>query len=408
MINKILQLSLLIFSALMLLSCEKMDPAPDVSQPLVNLSVTKQVIQIGGQSISVGPIKDYEQGSDVVYKLTVSSTKALAKLIVSSSSGNLSSLSHVIKTDPDNIVDNNGNFAKNIKNATVYYSYHIDSTITPLSSVIVNFSFQNEQNYTGSNYHSFSVIKMGSTNGKPLNNIVMPFSLYNSDGIGTQENLDLASGVKLLTGELRKQRGPFYSIDSRDDIEVSDDAIRLADKVDFVGYKTKSTGTNPVLTNGQYYLVSPSDTVILTSTYVGASTTPDVQILKLRSAIRGMVANLAAGGKTVRKVYFKRLDNISGPNQVTAAYFDMLTHDNEFDTLLSGIQTQASTFTGPLGFDEVYGFVMDNGRRGLIRTISPTIQITTDVGGLVPGTIYSIPTPASANNLLCTIKYQDK
>jgi hypothetical protein len=117
---------------------------------------------------------------------------------------------------------------------------------------------------------------------------------------------------------------------------------------------------------------------------------------------------LAASGNTVRKVYFKRLDNISGPNQVTAAYFDMLTHDNEFDTLLSGIQTQASTFTGPIGFDEVYGFVMDNGRRGLIRTISPTIQITTDVGGLVPGTIYSIPTPASANNLLCTIKYQDK
>jgi hypothetical protein len=407
MIPKIAYVPVFLIWIVTLNSCQKREAAPDVSQPLVKLNVDKASMQVGGQTIAVGPEKDYEQGSDVVYQLTVSSSRPLSKLIVKTSSGNVSPLSRVVKSLPENAVDANGNFTQNLKEAVVYYAYHIDTTVMPLSSVTATFTFQNEDKYIGSNTHTFSVIKKGSTNGKPLKVIDMPFSLYNSSGIGTQDNLDLASYIKLTTGELRKNRGPFYSMGARMDIEVSNDAINMADRVDFVGYKTKSAGTNPVLTGGKFYLVSPSDTVILTTTYGGASATPDVQSLIMRNTIRTMASKLAGEGKTLRKVFFKRLDTLTGPNQVTAAYFDMLTHDNEFDTLLAGITADAQTYTGPVGFDQVYGFVMDDGRRGLIRTISPTIQITTDVGGLVPGTIYSIPDP-STGNLLCTIKFQDK
>jgi hypothetical protein len=388
-------------------ACQKIEEMPEVAQPIIKLSIDKGTTQIGGQTVTIGPEKDFEQDSDVFYKLSVSSSKPLSKLIVTSSAEKISPLSHVVKTEPDNAIDANGNFTQGLTNVVVIYAYHIDPAVKPLANVAVSFTFQNQENYVGTSSHNFSVIKKGSTNGKLLTKIEMQFNVYNRDGIGTQDNLDLASGVKLITGELMKNRGPFYSIDTRDDIEVSADALRLADKIDFVGYKTKSTGTNPVLVNGQYYLVSPSDTTVLASTYTGAPSTLDAQSLKMRNTIRDMALKLKGEGKALRKVYFKRLDNVTGTNKVTAADFDVLTHDNEFDVLLAGIATSAVTFSGPVGFDEVYGFVMDNGRRGLIRTISPTVQVTTDVGGLVPGTIYSIPAP-STGNLLCTIKFQDK
>lgn len=406
MIKKLKYVSVLLLSAVIFNSCAKIESAPDVNQPVVKLLVDKGSAQVGNQTVATGPEKDFEQDSDVFYELTVSSEKPLKKLIVTSTSLSVSPLSRVVKTDPDNVIDANGNFTQGVKNVVVLYAYHIDPAATPLSVITVNFTFQNDQNYTGVASHTFSVIKKGSTTGKLLTKIEMQFNLYNRDGIGTQDNLDLASGVKLVTGEIMKNRGPFYSIDSRSDFADSRDAIALADKIDIVGYKTKATGTAPPLVNGQFYLVSPSDTVILTSRYAGAPAVQDTQNLKMRATVRSMAAKLQGMGLTFRKVLFKRLDNITGPTQVTAAGFDMLTHDNEFNVLLADIPATGTTYAGPVGFDEVYGFVMDNGRRGLIRTISPTVQITTDVGGLVPGTIYSIPNP-NTGNLLCTIKFSN-
>lgn len=404
MFKKSFYLPLVILSAGMICSCQKIESVPDVAQPMVRLLVDKGSTQIGNQTLAVGPDKDYEQDSKVYYKLTVSSSKPLSKLIVTASSA-FSPLSKVVQSEPANVIDASGNFTQKVNDVTLLYEYHIDPSVPPLSTVTVSFTLQNEQNYVGLSSHTFTVIKKGSTNGKLLTKIEMQFSVYNRDGIGTQDNLDVASGIKLVSGEIMKNRGPFYSIDSRNDIAMSRDAIALADKVDFVGYKTKGTGTNPVLVNGQFYLVSPSDTVILTSRFTGAPAIPDTQSLKMRNTIRSMAAVLQGNGKTLRKVLFQRLDNIIGPNQVTPLGFDILTHDNEFDILLSGIPANGTTYAGPVGFDEVYGFIMDDGRRGLIRTISPTIQVTTTVGGLVPGTIYSIPNP-NTGNLLCTIKFR--
>ena len=406
MIKKLKYISVLILSAVIFNSCAKIAAVPDVNQPIVKLMVDKGSAQVGNQTVTTGPEKDFEQDSDVFYELTVSSEKPLKKLIITSTSSSTSPLSRVVKTDPDNVIDANGNFTQSVNNVVVLYAYHIDPAAIPLSTVTVNFTFQNDQNYIGVASHTFSVIKKGSTNGKPLTKIEMQFNVYNRDGIGIQDYLDLASGIKLTTGEIMKNRGPFYSIDARTDIADSKDAIALVDKIDLVGYKTKATGTAPVLINGQFYLVSPSDTTILTSRYVGAPAVQDTQNIKLRTTVRSMAAKLLGMGKTFRKVLFKRLDNITGPTQLTAAGFDMLTHDNEFNVLLADIPTTGTTYAGPVGFDEVYGFVMDNGRRGLIRTISATIQVTTDVGGLVPGTIYSIPNP-NTGNLLCTIKFSN-
>ncbi|HEX7904480.1 MAG TPA: hypothetical protein VF487_11420 [Chitinophagaceae bacterium] len=405
MIKKLIYIPVVIFLVGIIHSCQKIEPMPDVTQPIVRLEVNKGSTLIGNQTVNIGPEKDYEQDSKVFYKLTVTSARPLTKLIVTTTSLNVSALSKVVSTEPANVIDASGNFTQKVNEVVILYAYHIDPAVAPLSAVTVGFTFQNDQSYVGLSSHSFSVIKKGSTNGKLLTKIEMQFSVYNRDGIGTQDNLDLAAGIKLVTGEIMKNRGPFYSIDSRNDIAVSTDAIALADKVDFVGYKTKAAGTSPVLANGQFYLVSPSDTVILTSRYTGSAATQDTQNLKMRNTIRSMAAALQGNGKTLRKVLFQRLDNITGPNQVTAAGFDVLTHDNEFDVLLAAIPTSGTTYAGAVGFDEVYGFVLDNGRRGLIRTISPTVQVTTDVGGLVPGTIYSIPNP-NAGNLLCTIKFR--
>lgn len=408
MINKLKYIPALILAVGLFSSCQKIEAVPDVSQPIIRLNVDKGTTQIAGQTVATGPEKDYEQDSDVFYKLTVSSSKPLSRLIVNTTAEKISQLSRVVRTEPENAIDANGNFIEKVNEVVVIYAFHIDPAVTPTSSVSVTFTFQNESNYIGLSSHTFSAIKKGSTSGKPLSTIAMQFSVYNREGIGTQDNLDLVGGLKPITGDLRISRGPFYSLENRADIEVSADALRLADKIDLVGYKTKAAGTNPVLANGQYYLVSPSDTVVLTSRYVGAPASPDNQSLKMRNTIRDLAAKLKGEGKGLRKTYFKRLDNITGPGQLTPTAFDQLTHDNEFDILLAGIETDAQTIAGPVGFSEVYGFVMDNGRRGLIKTISSTIQVTSDQAGLVVGQIYNIPAPSSNNNLLCTIKFQDK
>jgi hypothetical protein len=399
---------LLSISTILFNACQKVEEAPDVARALVEVDVTKTSVVVGNQTIKTGPEKDYEQDSKVVYKLTVSSPSALSKLIVTTTAESVSQLSHVIKTEPENVVDSAGNFTQKVNSAIVYYEYYIHPSLKPLSTSTVTFTFQNEKNYTGFATHKFAVIKKGSTDGKRLIQIDMPWARYTNNGIGTQDNLDYISGIKSSNNTLEPNsaRGPFYSIDARNDIHISTDALQLADKIDFVGYRVKSTGTNPVLINGQYYLVSPSDTVVLTSNYAGASATQDVQNLLMRNTIRQMGSKLKGEGKALRKVFFKRLDNINGVGQVTPAYFDELTHDNEFPILLAGIEASALTNSGPMQNDQVFGFVMDDGRKGLIRT-SPATLVPDDAR-IVPGTVVTVPQPNSDWILKCTIKVQSK
>lgn len=194
MIKRLLYASVFILGTVAFNSCQKIEAVPDVNQPVVRLEVDKGSTLIGTQTVTIGPEKDFEQESDVFYKLTVSSSKPLTKLIVNSTALTVSPLSRVVKTYPENVIDANGDFTKKVNEVVVLYAYHIDPSVTPMSTITVGFTFQNEQNYIGLSSHTFTVIKKGSTNGKLLTKIEMQFNVYNREGIGTQDNLDLASG----------------------------------------------------------------------------------------------------------------------------------------------------------------------------------------------------------------------
>lgn len=489
--KQLLNLMILALLISFLGGCAKIANVPDVSQPIITQYVQNSVMIVGGDTIRTGPAKAYEQGSAVVYKLTVSSKQPLTKFTVTTTSDNVSLSSKIIKTVPANAIDSLGNFKANITNVVVYYSYVIHPQVAPQTVATVTFTFQNSSNYVGTSSNTFTVIKQGSTSGKLLTIIDMPALngiLPNGvQGIGIQDNMDLVDGIRSANGvDPSYSKGSFYSISLRTDFPFTADAITNADKVDFAGYLTKYAGTNPVLSNNGFYLVSPSDTVVLTSTYAGATATTialvgssgtanitvggitktatyvtsttqtatnfvtanaaaysaagltltsnaanlvwvakspsigfghgtivntggtldgnEVRLPKndLEAAtIRQMSVNLKAAGKALHKVYFQRLDNITGANQVTPAYFDQLTYDNEFNTLLGGVAAANHTNIGPVGLGQVYGFVIDDGRRGLIKT-SATLVLNS------AGASVAAPQPNAGKFVLfCTIKVQE-
>ncbi|MCL4483467.1 MAG: pilin [Bacteroidetes bacterium] len=490
MIKKIINLVAILMGILILNGCEKIGKELDSSQPVIYKYVEKDTIMVGGDTVITGPLKDYESDSEVVYKLTVTSGKPLSKFTVSSSSDAVSMLSRIVKTEPAEAIDTNGNFTKNLNKVVIYYAYHIHPLVTPLSQVTVTFTLWDISNNASSDYAIFSVIKQGSTNGKLLNVINLPFAYYGSKGIGTQYALLLPDQGISQEWSNWYVSGPFFSFKHMVGINHVPEAIEHADDIDFAGYLTRYAGTNPVLVNNKFYLASPSDSVLLTTTYAGAvaaslqlngssgtanitlagitklatfaanitttaaifvtansaafkaagltltqsagkltwtATKPgagfepvkittvtgnlngvnDVNLilrknLIMRTTIREMAKKQLANGKQLRVVYFKRLDNIKGPNQVTPAGFDMLTHDNELDILLAGIVAEGNIRTGPMDLDQVYGFVMSDGKRGLLR-VSPRTVIL-DGAVVVP---VQVPEAPYAGNLFCIIKYQN-
>ena len=319
-----------------------------------------------------------------------------------------------------------------------------------------------------------------------------------------------------------QRRGAYFSIEYRSDFWKASDAIVCASKVDLVGYLATSSRTNDAaIVEDQWYLVSPSDTVMLTSTYAGSLisnitltggaktgthtanitvngvtklatfvtglpktasnfvaankaaylaagvdlTNPTGAVMAFRAindgvgfgsqskvttvkgtlsgiddygnvplsiadtidigdigvanktyaadkwmriTMREMVKKLKGQGKSLRKVYFKRLDNSTGPDNVTPEYYDLLTHDNEFDVLLGNVVAEGNTVGGPMSLNQVWGFVMDDGRRGLIRT-SPFYakRDATDVGETGLGLDVVVYPNILPYSLYCTIKVQE-
>jgi hypothetical protein len=398
MVKRHLYKIVLFFFVLNLNSCKKSEVQSVLSKPVIYVDVQKSAIQVGGVKVNTGPLKDYEQDSDVNFKLTVTSGTALVNFGLTTTSNANSAMSKIIATDPADAIDAKGVFTKQLNSVVVYYSFHIDPLNAPLTPITLNFTFQNETGYVGFIAFPLTVIKKGSSSGVLLNTRVL------ARGLGIQDNMNRWSGIRSESGTATIDRsGSFYSLEKLVTYRMVEDCILDAASIDLVGYKTKAAGTAPILVTNSYYLVSPSDTVVLTSTYAGASTAPDFKDVQLRNTIRQMAKNVAASGKSLRKVLFRRLDNIAGPNQVTPAYFNQLTHDNEYDTLLAGIASGGVTTIGPMGQDQVYGFVMDDGRRGLLWTWPPTI---TDANGVT--TTYSAPIGSLNQVLFFTIKYQNK
>ena len=492
--NKIFSFVILLVT-LLFCSCQKASELPVLSQPQVFQSTTKDTVDSKGSAVIIGPLKDYEQGSDVVYQLKVSSALPLTKFSVSTTSDVFSHASHIIKTEPENAIDASGNFAPGIKEVVIYYAYRIDDSILPLTNVTTAFALQNESNYVGSTSDNFMVIKKGSTNGKLLTVQELSYLRPDRNGIGTQETFAFIVGNKAeFNSRAQYKRGPFYSLEQNRDLgTIANEAVLNADKFNFVGYFPRTKGTNPVLNASQFYLVSPSDTAVLANAFVGArqgglsllgnsgtgriefagltklvtyssnanttvanfvnankadyaakgfTLTGNAANLYWTTAIKGAQASQAEftnltgtlqvnpyyaageGGTTFRKAidlrlgiqemarklkrenrtfkttYFKRLDNLTGAGKLSAAEFDVLTHDNELDGLLEGIVEGKNTIAGQMSWDEVYGFVSSDGTRGLIRTLPKSYLSSAGV----------VVANAAVNTgdlaLYCTIKYQ--
>ncbi|WP_158712872.1 hypothetical protein [Parabacteroides pacaensis] len=487
-------LLLMVSTLLPLLACN--DEENEFSQPVIERSVEKASVEIGNETIKLGPQKEYEQDSEVVYKLSVVSSRNLSKFSVSSTSDAFSKVSRILKTIPADAIDEEGNFTKPVKNAQIYYTYHIHPLVPVKEKVTVTFTVQNDLNRAGTITHSFSTVKKGSTAGKLLNVIDMSYQTKSSRGIGTQMMMDWStevSGTRPLFGSVTNG-GLFFSMKYRVDLPYALDAINQAGHIDLVGYFARVAGNDKIrkpalnLTVNQYYLASPGDSVVLMSAYAGTqavaiqltgnsgkfdislagtettaeyaaniNTTASNYVNKykgvfsklgfalsasgsklvwkrnlpgvsidpiwinpvsgnlsggkvydnayvmkeeiLREAIRAMKTRLDAEGKSLRVVYFKRLDNIDGPNRVTPEDFDLLSHDNELDTLLAGIEEENVTTIGPIALNQVYGFVMSDGKRGMIRTSPAQIELQ--------GTMVTVSQPSASRNLWGIIKYQD-
>lgn len=499
--------------------CAKIEPLPDIAQPVIQLSSIKETVMVGNVEVKTGPEKDYEQDSDVIYKLTVSSSSVLSNFFVTTSSDIYSKLSHVVKTDPENAMDATGKFVKKLNNVVVYFAYHIDP-LTPISAafslpVIASFNFKNEKNYTGTISDKFSVIKKGSTAGKKLTNIDLSYASKDKNGIGSQRGLNINHGWR-VSGFINN-RGGFFSLEFVTDIFRYEDAVKIGDKIDLVGYIAPSASTAtrvPFITASSWNFVSPSDTTVIgskyagslvaqvtlaggattggphelnltvngvkkTITYFGATTTTTAtnfvtlnkaaytavgidltssaavlsfraindnvgfdlptkievvsgtmtandifgaldpveqpnsylryQDLLYRLAIREMAADLKSKGKSLRVVKFKRLDNIATADSVSLAYFDLLSHDNEFDKLLGDCAVKGNTISGPVGLDQVWGFVMNDGRRGLIKT-SPALALRDGLwSGSGSAGLQTVTAPSAAPyTLYCQIKVTEK
>lgn len=495
MINKMKYLVMLLLGGLLpFVACDD-ENENDFSQPVVECSANKESVVVADETIQTGPQKAYEQDSEVVYKLSISSSRDLSKFTVSTSSNAVSQTSRILKTVPAGVLDEEGNFTGSVTNAEIYYAYHIHSLVPASEGVTVTFTVQNDLNRAGSTTHTFRTIKKESTSGKQLRVIDLSYQTKSSLGIGSQMMMDWStevSGTRPLFNAI-SNCGLFFSMKHGVDIPYAADAINLAEDIDLIGYYGRVAGNDktrkPPLTIAvnQYYLVSPSDSVVLTSNYagleavavqlagtegklslsaggietevayatninttaseyvkkykpafaklgftlsasasklvwkrevagawidpvliepvsgnlVGGKVIDNAYVIKeaiLREAIREMRIRLERDGKSLRVVYFKRLDNIVGPNRVTPEDFDVLSHDNEFDTFLAGIEEEHVTTIGPIALNEVYGFVMSDGKRGLFRT-SPT-EIA------LQGTTVSPPQPSSSRNLYGVIKYQ--
>lgn len=477
---------LIILIGATLFSCKKSDVNTKITKPLVTFVVDKGTATSNGTQIALGPIKDYEQGSDVVYTFTVVSGNPLTKFFVNSTSDVVSSLSKVIKTEPEGAIDASGNFAQGITSVKVYYSYHIDPAVAAGSSVTLSFNFQNSGNYVGTVTHSFITIKIGSTSGRKLQVFDFSWPVRYTMSIGTQDYFNIASGERPEQNyRLQQRQPPFVSFDLGATLGwVPADVLANPDKIDMTGFRARYTSATPSVALNQFYLASPSYIELLGHMYVGCqylnvnivgtggtaqvnaggltlpltyatsttvTATNFVNANKAAYALRGLTltsngtqliwtvaaipaapagstapiaapavgqtgtaigvpydpvvvtnltgdlagnpqpqqsnnflselhnrqfrdilismgAKLKAAGSGLRVVYFKRLDNITGPSQVTLANFNSITYDNEFPTILADVETTGKLYTDALGFSQVWGFSMSDGRKGLIRT----------------------------------------
>jgi len=313
--KRLLYLAFMLPWALAFNSCAKMESLPDVAQPVIEQYADKNVFTVGDTAITTGAIKDYEQGSDLVVKLSVSSSSPLTRFFVETKNDLVSAKSRILRTEPADAIDASGNFVKNLNNVVVYYDYVIHPGIDPGYVLNLVFNFENEMKYIGTSTKQFKLLKAGSTNGKQLTFIDCSWKSWNHRAIGSQESLDLTlDNTKDGNNTIITMKGPFFSLKLRTDIFRSTDAITNAANINFVGLNpTATASTDGRLAMNQYYLISPSDTTLTKYTYAGAL----VARITLAGGGAGQTTNISVGGITALATYLSNT-SVTATNYVTA------------------------------------------------------------------------------------------
>lgn len=312
--KRLLYIAFMLLWALFFNSCAKIEPLPDVAQPVIVQYADKSVFTVGDTAITTGAIKDYEQGSDLVVKLTVSSSSPLTRFFVKTMNDLVSAKSRILRTEPADAIDASGNFVKKLNKVVVYYDYVIHPGIAVGYNLNLIFNFENEMHYIGTSTKQFTLIKAGSTNGKRLTFIDCSWGCWNHRAIGSEGNLDLTLDNGRDGGTVTTQRGPFFSLNLRTDIFRSTDAITNAANINFVGFNPMATAsTDGRLALNQYYLISPSDTTLTTYTYAGAL----VARITLAGGGVGQTTNISVGGITALATYLTST-TVTATNYVNA------------------------------------------------------------------------------------------
>ncbi|GHT70361.1 hypothetical protein AGMMS50239_38650 [Bacteroidia bacterium] len=266
--------------AIIFSTCAEENETPDFTQPSIDLDVEQKTVSVNGKTVNLGPAKDYEQDSEVIYQLTVSSIKKLSKLVVETSADAFDMAnSKVLSTSPENVLDAEGNFTKTVNNVVIFYQFHIHAAVPPKTRETVSFTLLDESNNAGSVSKTHTVIKKGSTSGRPLIVIEMPWNNQNlSAGMGTQENIHYEFEMGLNPDRSWiETRGPFFDLKHGVDYMFGVDAVANAENIDFVGYRVNNNTINttevlktPPLSGNNVFLVSPSDSLVLYTAFIGA------------------------------------------------------------------------------------------------------------------------------------------
>jgi hypothetical protein len=274
MLRKIFNSAIMPALIVMLGACAKTNDVPDFAQPSIVVNTDNETID----GINIGPDRDYEQESSVTYRLTVTSSRKLSKFTVVSSADAFDRSSKLVKTIPADAIDLDGNFKGNINNVVIYYEYHIHGNIAPKTTEVLTFTIMDESSNTGFVSASHVVIKKGSTQGRLLRVIDMPYTNEAKGlAIGSQDNIMYSfetDGNMSPDRNVSEQRGPFFSLTHAMDVNYGVDAVRMAEDIDFIGYRVNGNtviagNLTPILVNNAYYLTSPSDSLCLLSAYPG-------------------------------------------------------------------------------------------------------------------------------------------
>ena len=398
----------MVIVSLLMLACQKEKGLPVITFPTVSYSVKPENVTINNTMIVTGPSAIYEQGSYVVYKLTLTAASSIKQMRVQVLADYIALDSKVIATFPANLCDSIGNFTTEVTEAVVYYRLHIHPLIVPNSTVKVTFSVLDNDLYRMEQSNSFKVIKSGSSAGKQFNLFFVM--------VGTQEALKAAFEVPQATGngpyvynaENVSNLGNYFSLDRRVCYAYPSDALRNSDKVDWIGYrymdvplvsgnwalgetvKTVRTTSVPAYQVG-WAFVSPYDTATLVTDtlrmgyYLAANyrlplpAAPPVvgKLISTYLAYQTSYGALCKLAQTVKKfpvknnVQFKKIS-------LTPEQFDQTSHNNELSALTAGSPNAWAPKTKPLQPDEVYAFKRADGTMGMFKVIFVPVSSTYD------------------------------